>query len=162
MIDKTKEFEKNSKPFGDMNTTWKVEKFTIKPEHLKLLENMYVDWDDAEFGAPAINPKRPYGNSDVVQDMIEILGLKELKEGIYEFELDGRKWLLKGEDKFNLYLEGKDEEELVDILCMLHKETQKALQICLTLQAFEIGTFRRHEYKDDWLKDISSGKVEAK
>lgn len=152
MKDKHKEFEENSKPFGEYKTTWKEERFTIKIEHLKLLENMYVDWDDCEFGAPAINPKRPYGNSDVEQDMIEILGLKELKKGIFEFTLFGRKWLLKGEDKHNIYLEGKDEEELIEVLNKLHKETQIALQICLTLQTFETGIFVRHEYKDDWIK----------
>ncbi len=69
--------------------------FTLKPEHVKLLRRMYVDWDDCEFGAPEIDPEQPYGNSDVEQDMIEILGLKELKKGIYEFEqthTHGRFW----------------------------------------------------------------------
>src|SRR5205085_3134688 len=29
----------------------------------------YVGWNDAETGAPEINPKRPYGNSDVASDV---------------------------------------------------------------------------------------------
>jgi hypothetical protein len=48
--------------------------FTITPEHIKLLKNASVRWDDCEFGAPAIDCKRPYGNSSVILDMVEILG----------------------------------------------------------------------------------------
>ena len=35
---------------------------------------MYVGWQDCEYGAPEIDPKRPYGNSDVEGDIAEILG----------------------------------------------------------------------------------------
>lgn len=125
-------------------------KFEIKEEHLILLSKMYVCWQDCEFGAPEIDPKRPYGNSDVIQDMIKILGLKTLKEGIYEFELYDEKWLLKGEDKFNLYLEGKNEQKLVDKLIKLHKETQTALQICLKIKKFKKGRFEAGAYSQDW------------
>lgn len=51
--------------------------FTVKEEHLKLMQRMNVDWHDCEFGAPAIDCKRPYGNGAVFQDMIEILGLEK-------------------------------------------------------------------------------------
>ena len=40
--------------------------FTVTDEHLKLLRRANVDWDDCEFGAPAIDCKRPYGNGDVL------------------------------------------------------------------------------------------------
>jgi hypothetical protein len=43
--------------------------FTVTDEHLRLLRAAYVGWDDMEFGAPSIDPKRPYGNSDVVADI---------------------------------------------------------------------------------------------
>lgn len=46
----------------------------IKPEHIKLAKRMYVQWQDCEYGAPEIDPKRPYGNSDVEGDIAEILG----------------------------------------------------------------------------------------
>jgi hypothetical protein len=48
--------------------------FTITDLHLKLAKRMYVSWDDAEFGAPCIDPKRPYGNGDVIEDIKEIIG----------------------------------------------------------------------------------------
>jgi len=124
--------------------------FEIKPEHLKLMKKMQVGWQDCEFGAPEIDPKRPYGNSGVEQDMLEILGFKELKEGIFEFKLDGQKWLLKGEDRANIYLEGKDEEELVKKLKELHKSMEFALSICLETQKFKAGIYEREKYGGEW------------
>jgi len=47
--------------------------FELKQEHLTLLKKANVGWQDCEFGAPEINPKRPYGNSGVLEDMFEIL-----------------------------------------------------------------------------------------
>lgn len=49
--------------------------FTMTDQHLALLREMNVGWQGDEFGAPEIDPKRPYGNSDVLDDMAEILGL---------------------------------------------------------------------------------------
>ena len=51
--------------------------FEIKDEHIKLLRNAYIGWDDCEFGAPAIDCKRPYGNSDVYGDIARILDIKQ-------------------------------------------------------------------------------------
>lgn len=124
--------------------------FEVKKEHLLLLQRMNVGWNDCEFGAPEIDPKRPYGNSDVEQDILEIIGLKELKEGIYEFVLFKKKWLLKGEDKYNIYLEGEDEEKLCEELNKLHEETQTALQICLSTQTFKAGTYEADKYSYNW------------
>lgn len=128
------------------------ETFVMKPEHLKLLRNFRVGWQNCEFGAPEINPKRPYGNSDVIQDMIEIFGLKTLKEGVYEFSLFGKKWLLKGEDEHNLYMDGADEEKLVKMLENLHKETEIALQIVLLTGQFKERKYEKDEYSfpRDW------------
>ena len=47
--------------------------FTVTDEHLQLFRRAHVFWDEAEFGAPSINPKRPYGNSNVYADIAEIL-----------------------------------------------------------------------------------------
>lgn len=46
----------------------------ITSEHLKLAESLQWRWEDAEYGAPAVDPKRPYGNSDVERDIAEALG----------------------------------------------------------------------------------------
>lgn len=42
-------------------------------DHLTLLRRAWWDWYDCEYGAPAIDPKRPYGNSDVDGDLAELL-----------------------------------------------------------------------------------------
>jgi hypothetical protein len=47
--------------------------FKLTQDHIKLLRHMYVEWHNCETGAPAINPKRPYGNSYVAGDVYEIL-----------------------------------------------------------------------------------------
>lgn len=128
--------------------------FEIKPEHLKLLQHAYVGWDDCEFGAPEIDCKRPYGNSGVIQDILEILGVKTLREGVYEFAFGGRTWLLKGEDEYNIEFVGAEDEVLRDTLVQLHKETAIALQICLVVQKFEAGIYEKFEPYNDraWRK----------
>jgi hypothetical protein len=51
--------------------------FQMTDAHLKLLSNLNVVWRTCEYGAPAIDCKRPYGNSDVESDIAEILGWDE-------------------------------------------------------------------------------------
>jgi len=128
------------------------ERFEIEPEHLKLIQRFYVGWNYCEFGAPEIDSKRPYGNSNVHRDMIKILGIEELKEGVYKFKLFGKEWLLKGEDKYNIYLDGADEKTLIKKLDKLHKETETTLQICLDTQTFQTGIFEREKYSGKWAK----------
>ncbi len=123
-----------------------MRKFELKEEHILLLGNMYVSWQDCEFGAPEINPKRPYGNSSVLYDMLAILGLKKIKNGIYTITLFNREYLLSGEDGYvNL-----DEEEIKDTLHKLHKGTQTALQIILHTMSFIPGTYEAEDYTNNW------------
>ena len=84
--------------------------FEFTDEHMKLLRAMYVDWEDGEAGAPAINCKRPYGNSDIHEDIAEVLGWELFEDA------DGQKHLSKSQ---------RDRAE------KLHKETKDALQIFL-------------------------------
>lgn len=49
--------------------------FELTEDHLKLLNHAHVGWDGCEYGAPAIDCKRPYGNSSVEQDIAEIIGV---------------------------------------------------------------------------------------
>ena len=48
--------------------------FEVTEEHLKLLKHSHVMWRASEYGAPMIDPKRPYGNTSVESDIAEILG----------------------------------------------------------------------------------------
>ena len=108
-----------------------MKQFRIDERHLALFKRMNVRWDDMEFGAPAIDPKRPYGNGDVVSDMLELLGRSSEK-------IDG--------------------EYIPVAICIemgkLHKEMELALQICLVSQTFEVGLYeqtREYSYRS-WAK----------
>jgi hypothetical protein len=103
--------------------------FTVTENHLKLLRRAYVGWDDCEFGAPAIDCKRPYGNSDVPSDIAEILGISDA--------------------------ECRDEEgeilpDAEAALTRTHAETAVALQIALATGEFRTGRFTRDRYSADW------------
>ena len=106
--------------------------FNLTQKHLDLLKNMQVNWDSTETGAPAIDPKRPYGNSDVANDVGNILGYKPRG-----FEGDPEEYSLKQCDKF----------------LRIHRETQTALQIVLQTGDFKKGTYKREDSWSNWVKD---------
>ncbi len=103
--------------------------FILKEDHLKLLRNMIVGWDRCEFGAPAIDCKKPYGNSSVYVDMAKILGIKGFID----------------EDEEILF-----SKEQIQHMNNLHKETETALQIILRTGKFEAGVYVADEYSDNW------------
>lgn len=49
-------------------------RFSVTEDHLLLARAMNVGWCGDEFGAPQIDPKRPYGNSDTLGDIEKITG----------------------------------------------------------------------------------------
>jgi hypothetical protein len=105
--------------------------FTITKEHIKLLHNARVSWNDMEHGAPSIDPKRPYGNSSVAIDIIELLDWDSDNQLDWENDYEGG---------------------AVDKMCKrawkIHEETQTALEIILQLGEFTTGTFERNGYRD--------------
>ena len=102
----------------------KKQKFTLSKDHIKLLRRFQVGWQDCETGAPEIDPKRPYGNSDVETDMHEILTGKDQPDGCPD---------------------GKREEYL-----KLHREMENALQIVLVTGSFKPGKYEADEYSSNW------------
>lgn len=108
-----------------------MQEFTITQDHLTLVKNMIVSWDHCEFGAPAVDCKRPYGNSCVEQDIIEILGWADTSDEAFH---EG--------DYEDMFIEASD----------LHAETEYVLQICFQRLSFETGTFRRENSWDEWEK----------
>jgi len=101
------------------------EKFTLTEKHILLVTEMFVDWDSGEFGAPCIDPKRPYGNGDVIDDIIRILDIDVLTD----------------EDDYNIV-----SDDLHEHLSTLHEETQIALQIILRTQSFVPGDYECEPY----------------
>lgn len=115
----------------ETDMTMEIERFTLTERHVKLLRRMFVGWCNAEFGAPALNPKRPYGNSYAEGDMAEILNVEP------EDMEDGEKRL-------------SDRQH--EMLRSLHRETETALQVVLTTGAFEPGDYEREKYIGDWCR----------
>lgn len=91
--------------------------FKLTQNHIKLLQRMYVGWQNCETGAPEIDPKRPYGNSWVAGDVYEIIHGKCPQGGL------------------------EDDEE--DEYLKLHEETADALQIVLVTKSFTPGKYVR-------------------
>lgn len=126
-----------------------MREFELKPIHLKLLQQMNVEWNDVEFGAPEIDPKRPYGNSNVLQDLAEYMGIRAYdKKGLFAVPVGDTIYFIKGEDSANLDFETN--EDLSIALELLHKETQTALQIVLSSQSFTPGIYVADDYSNDW------------
>ena len=104
--------------------------FIVTDDHLALINKMYVGWGGNEFGAPCIDPKRPYGNGDVYDDIGEILG-------VFPDEIED------GEPKFS-----DDQRDRMDIL---HHETKIVLQIILRVGEFRAGLYETPAYKQEWV-----------
>lgn len=102
-----------------MNST-----FTVTENHIKLLRRAYVGWENCEYGAPAIDCKRPYGNSSVERDIAEILG-----------------WPFDEE-------EGLSDNQSTRA-SLLHTETRDALQIFLVTGKMETGEYYKTDRYDD-------------
>lgn len=100
-----------------------IQRFTLTKDHIKLLRNFYVGWQDCETGAPEIDTKRPYGNSDVWNDIHEILTGHCLPQ-------------------FH--------DEIVERYLKLHRETEIALQIILSTGKFKAGTYESESWTNDW------------
>ncbi len=99
-----------------------MKKFTITEQHLKLIKEMWLN--KTSLNTPQVDLLRPYGNSDVLGDVAHILGVKSDRP-------DG-----------GFYL------QQVEQLETLHSECTTALQICMGLLKFEIGTYQQMEQCD--------------
>lgn len=107
-------------------------RFELTEDHLKLLRRMNFRWeDDCYDGAPAVDCKRPYGNSDVWEDVAEIIGIPKMED-----DSGDSHWPKGTREK-----------------CMtLHRETGHALEIVMAFQSFSTGTFVRNSDWGNWVK----------
>jgi len=96
-------------------------RFTLTREHVDLLRAMNWRWDDTEFGAPAVDSKRPFGFShSYYADMAAAVG--------WQYD--------------------PDDQEQEDELHRLYHETLTALMVGLAIGSFEPGEFERNG--DGW------------
>jgi len=122
--------------------------FPLTEELIALLRRGNVDFnDDAYEGAAGLDLKRPYGNSDVLTDVAEI---------VY-----GDRLISQDDENFFLIqpLSDRDpgtEAQLVSrvsdtVLRQLHRATGTALAIVLSTGSFQPGVYRRtRSYSDAW------------
>lgn len=103
-----------------------TKRFTLTEEHIKLLQHMHVHWQYCEYGAPEIDPKRPYGRSDTEASIFEILGWARASPAALSAA------------------EGARAEAI-------HGETETALEIVLRTRAFLPGVYERTASGDGWV-----------
>ena len=104
--------------------------FYITEEHIKLLSHFWINWELTSYGhgVPCIDIKRPYGNTYIISDIIDILGLP------YEYDL---------------YSDGYP-DEIESKIRQLHHETLIALQILVRNAYIEIGEYVADKYDQNW------------
>lgn len=108
-----------------MSTT----RFTVTQQHIDLLRNASVRWNDVEFGAPGIDPKMPYGSSmDIYGDIAKILGIRPVPHECAECE-----------DEFYY-------PDQIDLMERLHRETLPVLQIVLDTGVMQPGVYENVDY----------------
>lgn len=105
------------------------QRFILTKEHVWLLRHANVRWEDCEYGAPAIDCKRPYGNSDVEGDIYKLLNGERMPEHWESVP-----------------------KETSDYFYKLHKETETALQVVLATGSFEPGEFEAEAYSSRWVR----------
>jgi hypothetical protein len=105
-------------------------KFWVTEDHLKLLPHLWFGYDDyTEFGAPAVDPKRPYGNSDVYGDIAEILGLEGKEDSWGDIQ-----WTSAQKSS----------------MLQIHKEMATILNILVRNGGIERGYYEASAYGQDW------------
>lgn len=110
--------------------------FDLTEEHVKLMKRLNIKWirDDSYLGHIEIDAKRPYGNSDIEDDIAKIIGLKLLTNQYDEVEMS--------------------KEQYVQVR-KLHEEVKFALEILVVSGKAELGKYtRKDNYGDDWKKVV--------
>lgn len=109
----------------------KTETFEVTEDHIKLLKRSNTSWTTTEYGAPMMDPKRPYGNSNVERDMAKILD-REIFDPKTGDRIDD-----KAQDLYKI-----------------HKQMETVLQILFdnARSGIETGTYERQKYGGSWQK----------
>lgn len=111
---------------------WSADRFIVTGDHVKLLRRLNIGYDQwTEWGAPEVDPKRPYGNSDLYGDMREILG------------------------RPCVVIEGEESDH--DELMKLHREMETVLQILVYVGSIEPGEYESPKYFAEWRRRVDGG-----
>jgi hypothetical protein len=104
--------------------------FTVTEDHIKLLPHLWFGYDAyTEFGAPEVDPKRPYGNSDVYGDIAELLEIQGNEDswGDIEFTTEQRSYMLR-----------------------VHRDMETVLNIMVRNNGVEPGVYKASIYSQNW------------
>lgn len=113
--------------------------FEVTQEHLALLKRTHISYDhQLEFGAPIVDPKRPYGNSGVYADLAEILDITPTQIVDDEPELS---------------------DDQMSTLLRLHHEMAVVIQILTINLSIDVGPYHRPSPYDvlGWMPATDSG-----
>ena len=103
--------------------------FNVSEDHFKLLKGMRWEWWDCEFGSPAVDCKRPYGNSSVYPDIAEILDIPYGHEN----------------DAWYTYKQ-------LNYMYKRHREMETYLQILCYFGEIPLGRYKRKYEWENWEK----------
>jgi len=119
-----------------------VTRFEVREDHFKLLKICYVDWVNVEYGAPGIDPKRPYGNSghlDILWEIADTLGVPHLG------------WDAVDGDDWDDSLCGFETMEVRAHIEKTHRDLEHVVQIIFNTTSFVPGWYERESYGRPWV-----------
>ncbi len=104
--------------------------FTVTEQHIKLLSHLWIRWELTayEHGVPCVDSKRPYGNSGILGEIVDILDLPYN----YEEDLDGYS------------------DEVESIIRKLHHETLICIQIVVRNASIKPGEYVADNHDENW------------
>jgi len=107
--------------------------FNVTEKHINLIKRINIKWgfnkDEYNFGALYQDNYRPYGNSDWIGDIAEIIGIKKQDE---EFA-----------DEFT--------DEQIDELALLNMDMRICIPILFNNLYIQVGVYKRtSQYADNW------------
>ena len=110
--------------------------FEVTKEHLKLAKRLHLEWtflrDHYSNGYLYSDSKRPYGNTDIIGDIGEILGIKPD--------------CVNPKDKSEKWFSDEVEEKFFK----LHMDMRVVTQILLYNLSLKIGKYKRESYTIKW------------
>lgn len=102
--------------------------FEVTEHHLKLLRHSHVMWSSIIngelFGAATIDPRRPYGDADVIRSIGKIL-----------------EWPVWSKGQAFDWEDGEIPDKVYNELEEIHQQTDIALQVVLSTGKFEAGIY---------------------
>ena len=103
--------------------------FRLTHVHITLLSRTNIDWRDAEVGAPAIDPKRPYSGRGHYAVLAEVLGIEPIGMS----------------DSWPSFAPA--DLRRMDVA---HRELELALSVVLVTKSFVPGLYACDEYRRNW------------